>query len=313
MKKSDDLIYPIFSYVGGKRWLKKELNITLNDILIKNKNIDTYVEPFMGGLGAFFSNIEILKKNNIKNVILNDLNISVYSFYKYLMTDKETLLSIYDQHELDFISSIPEDIEIYHKIKDKEIIKNKLYLASKIYKEKRELFNENKDISNIENAALFLFLQNHCFNGFYRENKSGKYNTAFNWEKKKSLNNKLKINSIINEISDFNFQFTNKNYRDLLFNKNQIIYVDPPYINNIEGTENNYNKESFSFDTMKNLIDMISPYNYIFSHYKNEKILEIFKSKKHIIKYINKKNTVSGHKETRGKVLTEIIVSPEYD
>lgn len=186
MKKSDDVILPIFSYVGGKRWLKKELNTTLNNILIKNKNIDTYVEPFMGGLGAFFSNIEILKNNNIKNVILNDLNVSVYSFYKYLITDKEKLFSIYDQHELDFINTIPENLNIYHKIKDKDIIKSKLISASNIYKEKRRLFNKCKNISSVENAALFLFLQNHCFNGFYRENKSGDYNTAFNWEKKKA-------------------------------------------------------------------------------------------------------------------------------
>lgn len=309
MKKSDDVILPIFSYVGGKRWLKKELNTTLNNILIKNKNIDTYVEPFMGGLGAFFSNIEILKNNNIKNVILNDLNVSVYSFYKYLITDKEKLFSIYDQHELDFINTIPENLNIYHKIKDKDIIKSKLISASNIYKEKRRLFNKCKNISSVENAALFLFLQNHCFNGFYRENKSGDYNTAFNWEKKESLNNKSKINLIVNELSNFNIELKNKDYKDLSFNENQIIYADPPYINDIEGTENNYNKESFSIQTMRDLIETISPYNYIFSHYKSEKILDFFQSNNHSIKYINKKNTVSGHKETRSKIMTEMLVS----
>ena len=58
------------------------------------------------------------------------------------------------------------------EIKDKNIIKEKLKLASLFYKEKRAEFNQIKKEDSVENAALFLFLQNHCFNGFYRENRN---------------------------------------------------------------------------------------------------------------------------------------------
>lgn len=309
MKKSENEITPLFSYVGGKRWLKKELNFELESIILKNKNIDTYYEPFMGGLGAFFSNIEILKKYNIKNVILNDLNTSLYSFYKNLINNNLELFELYDLHELNFEKLVPKEIDKYHKIKDKNIIKEKLKLASLFYKEKRAEFNQIKKEDSVENAALFLFLQNHCFNGFYRENRKGNYNTAFNWEGRKSLNNATKIQNMVKELSYFNLVFLNEDYKNLKFEKNYILYVDPPYINNILGTENNYNKDSFSIQDMKILIEMICSYNYIFSHYKNDSIIDIFKGYNYNIKFVERKNTVSGHKETRGKIQTEIVIS----
>ena len=114
---------------------------------------------------------------------------------------------------------------------------------------------------------------------------------------------------IIKDISFFNYSFLNKNYKELNFNENQIIYVDPPYLNEVLGTESNYNKESFSIHSMQILIDMLQPYQYIFSHYKNDNILNIINKYPFNIQYVNRKNTVSGHKETRGKIQTEIIVS----
>lgn len=47
-------VSPLFKYIGGKSWLKDELNNTVNKVLKDNPNIDTYIEPFAGGLGAFW-------------------------------------------------------------------------------------------------------------------------------------------------------------------------------------------------------------------------------------------------------------------
>ena len=58
-------VNPPFKYIGGKYWLQKELSILVKKQLAKNCHIDTYCEPFCGGLGAFLNIYHILLENNI--------------------------------------------------------------------------------------------------------------------------------------------------------------------------------------------------------------------------------------------------------
>ena len=84
----------LFNYIGGKGWLKETLRLEISSIL-KNSSIDTYVEPFSGGLGAFLNIYDILIKNNIKKVILNDINAKIINFYTTVKENPELLIKEY--------------------------------------------------------------------------------------------------------------------------------------------------------------------------------------------------------------------------
>lgn len=171
-------VSPLFKYIGGKSWLKDELNNTVNTVLKTRSDIDTYVEPFAGGLGAFLGVADSLIKNNIKKVILNDINIKLIQFYQNVYTQSDLLIEKYMQVENAYAATVPAIFFTYDKKKDKELIKISLIPASQFFNQIRNAFNAEQD--PIMNSAYLLFLQTHCFNGIYRENSKGGYNTPYN-------------------------------------------------------------------------------------------------------------------------------------
>lgn len=70
----------LFNWIGGKKWLEPQLNITFSRYY--NKKITDYAVPFSGGLGSFLFTINTLKYIGIKNFHLNDINSSIINTYK---------------------------------------------------------------------------------------------------------------------------------------------------------------------------------------------------------------------------------------
>lgn len=305
MKQSNEL-FPMFPYVGGKRWLKEPLNLELIKILNINKNITTYVEPFLGAGGSLYSNLNLLKVYGIKNILINDVSIPICSFYYYFLNNPSKLFDAFQKIEDDFNRTIPT---CFHEQKnEKDRIKILLKQSHDFYKEKVEMFNQYKNIFSLETGALFLFIQNHCFNGFYRENKKGHFNASFNWKFIKKKYDFDLIKKHHNIFSHFNVTIKNGDYKELDFQPNQLLYIDPPYINDKKGTESNYNKDKFTYNEMKHLSEKIQNSNncFLFSHYENSDIYDLFKGCE--IKIFERQNTVSGDPTTRNKILREMLV-----
>lgn len=301
-------VKPIFRYIGGKTWLKKKLNEKLEKILIENQKINSYYEPFAGGLGAFFSNLDVLYKYNIKKIHLNDINTCLINVYKMIMSNKDELIRHYSSIENEFLSKIPQKIFQLHKINDKNEIKKILSDCNEFFKNKRTLFNITKNSNDILNSsALFLFLANHSFNGIYRENKKGEYNTAFNWEAKNFNHIIDRINNVNFILNKFDITFSNYSFEEIPLLKDQFIYADPPYINNTTNTENNYHSDKFDIIKMKKLVDHIKNNEFIFSHYYNSDIIDFF-HKNIEIEVINKKNKISADSNTRSDIKTEMLI-----
>ncbi len=75
-------------YPGGK---SKYANLFV-DIISMNKLDDcTFVEVFAGGAGAA---ITLLLKGHVKSLILNDLDIAIYSFWKYVKESPAELIKL---------------------------------------------------------------------------------------------------------------------------------------------------------------------------------------------------------------------------
>lgn len=307
---ADKKTMTLFNYIGGKTWLKEYLKKEISQIL-EQKKLTHYVEPFAGGLGAFLGVYEVLLNHGVKNIILNDINAKLINFYTIVRDNPEELIKEYMILENKYLLTIPESAKSLHKTKDKVVLKTLLKSSEEYYKKVRDNFNKAEKA--IESASGLLFLQNHCFNGVYRENSKGGYNTPFNWEARIYTEEKMREKIIVvhNLFKQFNIEFSNKSFQDMDFNNYSLYYLDPPYINEVEALENQYHKDSFNIEKQKLLIKTVKNSVFVYSNHDNDLLLNEFKNNgvKIKIKKIPRKNIISASNESRKTDKIEILVS----
>ena len=150
---SEQTLKPFVKWAGGKRQL-------LGEILERiPRTYDNYIEPFLGGGAVLFA-------LQPKRALINDINASLIHTYKTIANNPQQFIT--KIKELD--SRIAEGGKEYY------------YFIRELYNNK--LMREELDL---ELAALFVFLNKHCFNGLYRVNSKGLFNVPYNNSKKASI------------------------------------------------------------------------------------------------------------------------------
>ena len=214
------------------RWQKQILPFILEKINERispiNKNDFTFIEPFVGG-GVVF----IALKN--KRTIINDLNKELITAYRVIRNNPVELMSRLD----DMFSSFKERGEEYYKL-----IRNE------------DRLGEYSSFDDLHIASRMIFLNKTCFNGLYRVNSEGYFNTPIGRNNIRNLydkNNILQLSRFLKTIPEDNIM--NGSYKTAMKRANvgDIIYVDPPY----DYTENDgftkYQKEGFSLEDLYEL------------------------------------------------------------
>jgi len=185
---------PVIKWTGSKRTQAKEI------LKYFPNKIDTYYEPFCGGAA-------VLRQ-------LLDSNIEVN---RYICSDISTsLINLWNE-----IKNNPNSLCDYYEIEREKFIKNNKY-----YYEVRERFNKQN------NCKDFLFLLRTCMNGMPRWNKKGEFNTSVHYNRngiKPKTFRKICI-EWSNILNDNNVLFINQSYENIIPNKNDFVYLDPPYI-----------------------------------------------------------------------------------
>lgn len=139
---------PIIKWAGSKRQLLPELSARIPN------TFGRYVEPFLGSAALFLE----LQPHQ---AILNDFNPELINMYTCIRdccdatyNDLQNLQSEYNE-----LSSQPEKEDFYYQ--------------------KREEFNQRMQNQplGVRDASLFIFLNKTCYNGLYRVNTAGAFNT----------------------------------------------------------------------------------------------------------------------------------------
>jgi DNA adenine methylase len=207
MKKSH--IYPakpFIKWAGGKTQLLNDIKKSLPHDFSQIDEV-TYVEPFVGGGSVLFWILQ--EYPNITKAVINDINAELICTYRAVKYNVESLISELNRLQTEYLSL-------------DEAGRKEYFLTQ------RESFNQ-KETSDVETAALFIFLNRTCFNGLYRVNSKGVFNVPHGRYAHPKICDEgtLRADSIVLqkvEILCGDFAQTGK-YAD----NNVLYYFDPPY------------------------------------------------------------------------------------
>ena len=212
---------PFLKWAGGKRQL-------LDKIIDRMpKSFNNYYEPFIGG-GALLFELQPAK------AVINDINASLINAYITIAEKPFEFISAVT--ELD--SQIPEDGKAY-------------------YYSLRERYNNKlvKTEYDTELAALFVFLNKHCFNGLYRVNAKGLFNVPYNNSKRESINNEsiIAISEYLKNVKIMQGDFE-KACNDA--QRGDFVFFDSPYAPLNPTSFESYTKEGFDIESHKRLANL---------------------------------------------------------
>ena len=264
-------IKPLVKWAGGKTQLLNEI------IPMLPKEYNTYYEPFIGGGALYFA-------LHPEKAVINDYNVQLINLYKQCRDNPNELLAHMDRLTEEHINSK----EYFNSVRSKFNV----------------CLKENE--LSIESAALLVYLNKSCFNGLYRLNSKGEFNTPSGHKEKvnlydtknfKDVSMTLKNATIMS--GDFEKACENAKAGDFVF-------FDSPYYN----TFDTYQAGGFSENDHKRLANLFKELTqkgvYCMLTNSNEDFIkELYKDYK--IKVIQVKRMINCDEKNRKGV--EIIVT----
>ncbi|HEN0363672.1 MULTISPECIES: DNA adenine methylase [Bacillota] len=194
-RKKNIVLSPVVKWVGGKRQL-------LSDIVpLIPKNFSTYVEPFVGG-GAVIFDIQP------KKAIINDFNSELINIYKVIKEKPQELILALENHE-------------------------RLNSEEYFYEVRALDRNENYNrMTDIEKASRIIYLNKTCFNGLFRVNQAGQFNSPYGKYKNPNIVNMPVVLAMSKYFNENNIKIIDGDYKNALKNlrKGAFVYFDPPYM-----------------------------------------------------------------------------------
>lgn len=211
-------LLPFVKWAGGKRQLLDRIKERLP---LKYNN---YFEPFVGGGAVLFG----LKP---EKAIINDINASLINAYKVIAHNTQDFLEYINTLD----NGMWEDGKAYY------------YTLRERYNDK--IMQEEYDV---EMAALFVFINKHCFNGLYRVNGKGLFNVPYNNSRRSSIDSNLIVNlSVYLE----NIQIMQGDFENVCQNaaRHDFVFFDSPYAPLNPTSFESYTKEGFDMESHKRL------------------------------------------------------------
>jgi len=129
---------PFLKWAGGKRQLLDQYQPFFP------AKIHRYYEPFLGGGAVFFH-----LRDRCQQAVISDLNPELINVYCCVRDDVEAVIAILQRHQQRHCRDYYYAVRANHRMR-----------------------------SPIHRAARLIYLNKTCFNGLYRENSKGQFNTS---------------------------------------------------------------------------------------------------------------------------------------
>ena len=194
MAKNNKLVAPFLKWVGGKR----QLMPSIVDHLPENIKDYRYIEPFIGG-GAVFFNLQPT------NAVINDYNEELINVYQVIKDNLDDRIIDLKKHK--------NEAEYFYSIRSLD--RN----------------GEFKKLSAVKRASRLIFLNKTCFNGLYRVNNAGEFNSPFGRYKNPNIVNEPTLKAVNKFLNNNNVEINSGDYSEILkqTDKKCFVYLDPPY------------------------------------------------------------------------------------
>jgi DNA adenine methylase len=177
------------------------------------ENFERYLEVFLGG-GAVFFNL------TSKFSAINDINRELINAYRTIKSDVDGMIKELRKHQKNNTK------KYFYRIRKKS----------------------PKDMTKVERAARFIYLNKTCFNGLYRENSKGLFNVPFGKYSNPNICDESNLRAVSRYLNSTGVKIESLPYNKFILKHAQpgdFIYLDPPYYPMKETSFTKYHKGKF--------------------------------------------------------------------
>ena len=273
---SNSSVAPFVKWAGGKRQLLPQIKERMPE------KYNDYYEPFVGGGAVIFDLLPA-------NALINDINKALINTYRTICNESDAFLK--EVNRLD--NDMWED-------------------GKKYYYSIREHYNDKlmRSEYDVELAALFVFINKHCFNGLYRVNGKGLFNVPYNNSRRVSVDENVIIatSEYLRGVTiiDGDFEQACKNAK-----KGDFVFIDSPYAPLNPTSFESYTKEGFDIESHKRLAKLYDELTArgcycMLTNHNTELINELYGNKDYKIDVVSVKRMINSDASKR--VGEEIII-----
>ena len=273
---SNSSIAPFVKWAGGKRQLIPQIRERMPE------KYNDYYEPFVGGGAVIFDLLPA-------NALINDINKALINTYRTICNESDAFLK--EVNRLD--NDMWED-------------------GKKYYYSIREHYNDKlmRSEYDVELAALFVFINKHCFNGLYRVNGKGLFNVPYNNSRRVSVDENVIIatSEYLRGVTiiDGDFEQACKNAK-----KGDFVFIDSPYAPLNPTSFESYTKEGFDIESHKRVAKLYDELTArgcycMLTNHNTELINELYGNKGYKIDVVSVKRMINS--DASNRVGKEVII-----
>lgn len=273
---SNSSVAPFVKWAGGKRQLITQIRERMPE------KYNDYYEPFIGGGAVIFDLLPA-------NALINDINKALINTYRTICNEPDAFLK--EVNRLD--NDMWED-------------------GKKYYYTIREHYNDKlmRSEYDVELAALFVFINKHCFNGLYRVNGKGLFNVPYNNSRRVSVDEDVIIatSEYLRGVTiiDGDFEQACKNAK-----KGDFVFIDSPYAPLNPTYFESYTKEGFDIESHKRLAKLYDELTArgcycMLTNHNTELINELYGNKDYKIDVVSVKRMINS--DASNRVGEEVII-----
>jgi DNA adenine methylase len=223
---------PVLKWAGGKRQLLHEIDKQLPAAL-KNGEIRRYWEPFFGG-GAVFFHIKEHYGDLIEEYWISDFNWDLFILYRIIQSHVGALIKELKVLADEYLPLPPtqqgdkegERISMFYRIRDEY---NEEHWDEVRYRKDGKTLSTGFVKSWVRRAALTVFLNRTTFNGLYRVNSKGEFNSPHGRYDNPDIVQERNLRHVNKALKGVNIRVGSYSKWLKEMDDSTFAYFDPPY------------------------------------------------------------------------------------